>query len=101
MARDRTEMKLIKQANEIIKLAESSGVQSNYFFTTTFRRYQTQLEILSELTEKMEDDGVIVTKEYVKGSKNAYTSPAVTAFNRTADSANKTVITLIIFSPPF
>lgn len=95
MARDRTEMKLIKQANEIIKLAESSGVQSNYFFTTTFRRYQTQLEILSELTEKMEDDGVIVTKEYVKGSKNAYTSPAVTAFNRTADSANKTVITLI------
>lgn len=95
MARDRTEMKLIKQANEIIKLAESSGVQSNYFFTTTFRRYQTQLEILSELTDKMSDDGVIVTKEYVKGSKNAYTSPAVTAFNRTADSANKTVITLM------
>lgn len=95
MARDRTEMKLIRQANEIIKLAESSGVQSNYFFTTTFRRYQTQLEILSELTDKMSDDGVIVTKEYVKGSKNAYTSPAVTAFNRTADSANKTVITLM------
>ena len=95
MAKTKAEMKLIKQANEIIKIAEQSGVQSNYFFTTTFKRYQTQLEILSELTDRMSDDGVIVTKEYVKGSKNAYTSPAVTAFNRTADSANKTVLTLM------
>ena len=64
----RTRTKLIKQANEIIKIAESSGLQSNYFFTTTFQRYQVQLEILLELTEKMEDEGMLVTKEYVNGS---------------------------------
>ena len=91
----RTRTKLIKQANEIIKIAESSGLQSNYFFTNTFQRYQVQLEILLELTEKMEDEGMLVTKEYVKGSKNLYVSPAVSAFNRTADSANKTVMALI------
>lgn len=91
----KTRTKLIKQANEIIKIAESSGLQSNYFFTTTFQRYQVQLEILLELTEKMEDEGMLVTKEYVKGSKNLYVSPAVSAFNRTADSANKTVMALI------
>ena len=91
----RTRTKLIKQANEIIKIAESSGLQSNYFFTTTFQRYQVQLEILLELTEKMEDEGMLVTKEYVKGSKNLYVSPAVSAFNRTADSGNKTVMALI------
>ena len=91
----RTRTKLIKQANEIIKIAESSGLQSNYFFTTTFQRYQVQLEILLELIEKMEDEGMLVTKEYVKGSKNLYVSPAVSAFNRTADSANKTVMALI------
>ena len=91
----RTRTKLIKQANEIIKIAESTGLQSNYFFTTTFQRYQVQLEILLELTEKMEDEGMLVTKEYVKGSKNLYVSPAVSAFNRTADSANKTVMALI------
>ena len=91
----RTRTKLIKQANEIIKIADSSGLQSNYFFTTTFQRYQVQLEILLELTEKMEDEGMLVTKEYVKGSKNLYVSPAVSAFNRTADSANKTVMALI------
>lgn len=43
----------------------------------------------------MEDEGMLVTKEYVKGSKNLYVSPAVSAFNRTADSANKTVMALI------
>lgn len=91
----KTRTKLIKQANEIIKIAESSGLQSNYFFTTTFQRYQVQLEILLELTEKMEDEGMLVSKEYVKGSKNLYVSPAVSAFNRTADSANKTVMALI------
>ena len=53
------------------------------------------MEILLELTEKMEDEGMLVTKEYVKGSKNLYVSPAVSAFNRTADSANKTVMALI------
>ena len=39
---------LIKQANEIIRMAEDSGVQSNYFFVTTFKRYQRQLKMLEE-----------------------------------------------------
>lgn len=86
---------LIQQANEIIKLAEASGLQSNYFFVTTFKRYQTQLKILEELNKVMEDEGMLVTKEYVKGRKNLYSSPAVAEFNRTTDSANKTVVTLM------
>lgn len=86
---------LIQQANEIIKLAEASGLQSNYFFVTTFKRYQTQLKILEELNKVMNDEGMLVTKEYVKGRKNLYSSPAVAEFNRTTDSANKTVVTLM------
>ncbi len=86
---------LMQQANEIIKLAEASGLQSNYFFVTTFKRYQTQLKILEELNKVMNDEGMLVTKEYVKGRKNLYSSPAVAEFNRTTDSANKTVVTLM------
>lgn len=86
---------LMQQANEIIKLAEASGLQSNYFFVTTFKRYQTQLKILEELNKVMDDEGMLVTKEYVKGRKNLYSSPAVAEFNRTTDSANKTVVTLM------
>ena len=87
--------KLDKQAREILKLAEESGVQSNYFFVTTFERYQVQLNILDELKKAIEDEGMLVSKEYVKGRKNLYTNPAVSDYNRTTDSANKTVATLM------
>ena len=86
---------LEQQANEIIKLAEESGVQSNYFFVTTFERYQVQLKILEELKSAIEAEGMLVSKEYVKGRKNIYSNPAVGDYNRTTDSANKTVATLM------
>lgn len=86
---------LQQQANEIIRIAEESGVQSNFFFVTTFKRYQVQLTILAELERAMKDEGMLVSKEYVKGRKNLYTNPAVAEYNKTTDSANKTVATLM------
>jgi hypothetical protein len=90
-----TKKDLSLQAEEIIRLAEESGVQSNYFFVTTFERYQVQLRILDELQKTIDKEGMLVTKEYVKGRGNLYTNPAVSDFNRTTDSANKTVSTLL------
>ena len=86
---------LNEQAQEIIKIAEESGVQSNFFFLTTFKRYQVQLNILSDLEKKIIEDGTTVTKEYVKNRKNVYANPAISEYNRTTDSANKTVGTLM------
>ena len=86
---------LEQQAAEIIRIAEESGVQGNYFFRTTFERYQTQLAVLEKLKAAIDKDGVLVTKEYVKGRGNVYTSPAVSDYNKTTDSANKTVSTLM------
>ena len=83
------------QADAILKLAEESGLQSNYFFVTTFERYQVQLQILDDLKQAINDEGMLVKKEYVKGRKNVYTNPAVSDYNRTTDSANKTVATLL------
>jgi Tat protein secretion system quality control protein TatD with DNase activity len=86
---------LNEQAKEILRQAEESGLQSNYFFVTTFERYQVQLQILEELQKVINSEGMLVTKEYVKGRGNLYTNPAVSDFNRTTDSANKTVATLL------
>lgn len=86
---------LQEKAAEIVAMAEDAGVQENYFFVTTFKRYQVQIGILSQLEESMAKDGMLVSKEYVKGRKNLYSNPAVNAYNRTADSANKTVQTLM------
>ena len=83
------------QAKEIMKLAEESGLQSNFFFVTTFQRYLVQINILEELEKEVNNEGTTVKKEYVKGRKNLYTNPAINAYNRTTDSANKTVTTLL------
>ena len=92
---DMAKRSLNEQAKEILKLAEAAGLQDNYFFITTFDRYQVQLQILDELKKAIDDEGMLVSKEYVKGRKNLYTNPAVTDYNRTTDSANKTVATLL------
>ena len=88
-------MDLNKQANEILRIAEESGAQSNFFFVTTFKRYQVQLKILEDLEKSLKEHGMQVTKEYVKGRGNIYSNPAIADYNRTTDSANKTVATLM------
>lgn len=86
---------LNEQVREILKIAEETGVQTNFFFITTFKRYQVQLSNLTELETAIRETGTLVTKEYVKGRANIYVNPAVTEYNKTTDSANRTVTTLM------
>lgn len=86
---------LNEQAEKILEIAEESGVQANFFFVTTFKRYKVQINILTELEAQIKKDGVLVTKQYVKGRENVYSHPAISDYNRTTDSANKTVTTLM------
>jgi hypothetical protein len=88
-------LSLNEQAKEILRIAEEHGVEQNFFFITTFKRYQVQISILNELEKKINDDGALVTKEYVKGRANIYTHPAIGEYNKTSTSANQTVATLI------
>ena len=62
-------MSLNEQAQEILRIAEQHGVEQNFFFLTTFKRYQVQLQILNDLEKTIKEDGTLVTKEYVKGRK--------------------------------
>lgn len=86
---------LKKQAENILNDAKNKGVKDNFLFITTFKRYQTQLEILFELEKVIKSESVLVEKEYVKGRKNLYNNPAISEFNKTTDSANKTVNCLL------
>lgn len=92
MAKNKT---LSEQAQEILAIAEKHGVEQNFFFITTFKRYQVQINILTELEKKIKEDGTLVTKEYVKGRENVYTHPAVGEYNKTSTAANQTVTTLM------
>lgn len=91
----KNKLTLQEQASEILRIAEEHGVQSNFFFVTTFKRYQVQINIMAELEAEFKKSGALVTKEYVKGRGNVYTNPAITEYNKTATAANNTVKTLI------
>lgn len=86
---------LNEKAKELLELAQEAGVEQNFFFVSTFKRYQVQLAILGQLEAEIKKAGVLVTKQYVKGRENVYTHPAVTDYNRTATSANQTVQTIL------
>jgi hypothetical protein len=60
--RDKMQLKklnLNEQASEILKIAEKHGVEQNFFFITTFKRYQVQLKILNDLEKTVTEDGVL------------------------------------------
>ena len=90
-----TPMTLQEQADAIVKRAQEKGVSTNFFFVTTFKRYQVQMKIMSDLEESIKDDGATVTKAYGKGRENIYTNPAISEYNKTATAANGTVATLM------
>lgn len=88
-------LSLQEQADKLLEQAESRGVSSNFFFVTTFKRYQVQMKILQDLEGAIKEHGATVTKEYVKGRQNLVANPAITEYNKTSTAANGTVSTLI------
>lgn len=86
---------LNQQAKEILDIAEKHGVEQNFFFLTTFKRYQVQINILNNLEKTINEQGTLVTKEYVKGRQNVYAHPAINEYNKTSTAANQTVQTLV------
>ena len=86
---------LNEQVGKILEQAQKRGVSSNFFFQTTFKRYQVQMRNLSDLEKAINEYGATVTKEYVKGRQNLVANPAITEYNKTATAANGTVSTLI------
>lgn len=92
---DKKKLSLNEQAQEILAIAEKHGVEQNFFFLTTFKRYQVQINILNDLERQIKEQGSLVTKEYVKGRENIYTHPAIGEYNKTATAANQTVTTLV------
>lgn len=88
-------LSLQQQANKILEQAQERGVENNFFFVTTFKRYQVQMTILNDLEKAIKEYGATVTKEYVKGRQNLVANPAITEYNKTSTAANGTVSTLI------
>lgn len=73
---------LQEQAQEILRIAEANGVEQNFFFVTTFKRYQVQINMLTDLERAV---------QYA----DARDIKAIDAYNKTSSAANGTAQTLM------
>lgn len=87
--------RLKNQADRLREMAKDAGVEQNFLFLTTFDRYEQLLQILDELTQKIQEEGVIVEKTYVKDKPNQYINPALKEYNKSVSMANMTASTLM------
>ena len=70
------------QAQEILRIAEANGVEQNFFFVTTFKRYQVQINILTDLERRM-------------AAADTIDSKTINSYNQTSSAANSTAQTLM------
>lgn len=85
---------LQEKAELVLKEAEEKGFNENYYFASTFKRYQTQIQILEKLEQEIENTDLIIEKNTTSG-KVKTTNPAVSEYNKTSSAANNSVITLM------
>ena len=89
------DLTLQDQVDQILEKAKERGAQSNFFFITTFKRYQVQMQIMADLEAQIIALGPTVTKEFATGRIDVVPNPAISEYNKTATAANNTVATLI------
>lgn len=87
---------LLNMADKMLKAAQKSEADEDFYFLTTFRRYKKQIEICFQLEKEIDNlDSLMVEKTYSQDKKNLYTHPAITEYNRTCTAANQTMQTLV------
>lgn len=98
---DLTEKQIVslkERANKILARAREKGDEQALLFETIFQQYLEALDHRQKLRKALVNDGLTVTKEYVKGRQNIYVHPALAAYAQQGklllDTA-KTLMTLI------
>lgn len=84
-----------KQAQEILEIAEKSGVQSNFLFVTTFKRYCDILQELDKAKKDLDAGELTIDKKYENGSRAKITAPNVRTYLSIARQADNTAALLM------
>lgn len=90
-----TVKELEAKEKKILAEAKKAGVSDSYLFMTTFERYKTQIRLCMKLTDALDENELLVTKEYVKGRENIMANPLIASINQSFSAANKTAETLV------
>ena len=82
--------------DELMELAVEYGVDKNALFLAAAKQYDLQMKVIDMIRVQIESaDSMTCEKVYRAGEKNLYADPLVKELPRHADSANKTLQTML------
>ena len=85
-----------KTYSDLMRLAKTYGVEKNALFVHAAEQYSVQTMVINQIKSELEEkEDLLTSKEYVKGRENVYTHPLVRELPKHADSANKTLATML------
>lgn len=84
-----------QELQEIEDAAKAANCDTNFLYRTTLDRYVTQLDLLTNAQDDMNQNGLTVTKITPRGAEVEVANPAIQIYNQTASAANSTVSTLL------
>lgn len=77
--------------DDLMNLAQRFSVESNEMFRSAAQQYEMQMKLIAKMKETIENEDMLVTKEYVKGRENVMANPLIKELPKHYDSANKTL----------
>lgn len=81
---------------KLLKMAKDYGVDKNALFLQAVEQYDVQARVIQSIKYALDEaDGLITSKEYVKGRENVYANPLVKELPKHADAANRTLQTML------
>lgn len=83
--------------SKLLKMAKTYGVDKNALFLQAMEQYDVQARVIQSIKAALdeEDAALLTSKEYVKGRVNVYANPLVKELPKHADSANRTLQTML------
>ena len=81
---------------KLLKMAKDYGVDKNAMFVQAAEQYDVQMRVIQSIKEELDsEENLTTSKEYVKGRENIYANPLVKELPKHADSANRTLQTML------
>jgi len=83
--------KAVTSYRKLIAFGKIFEVDGDEDFKAAAKTYAEQVTLIANMRKQLEDDGMTVEKEYVKGRANVCIHPLVQEIPKHVDSANRTL----------
>ena len=83
--------KAVSSYRKLLKFGKIFEVDRDEDFKAAAMTYAEEVELIAQMRSKLEEDGMTVTKEYVKGRENVCIHPLIQEIPKHVDCANRTL----------